>query len=292
MSWTHPILQITTKKWREGSWYRTTVLLKNLLVKLRFISPTFRVTCSKKIFEKHILWRFWAIFKDSCFSVRETRKFRYLTWFKKPSIIWIRNVMASRNDWSVEKVGGLLSEAEISNMVNLQLKMCEGSESWFMMSQSLNGWSTYLPDWVVNGGLNHVDLAISGQIIISHQPRFPWKKGVFQSSATFLGAQVVWGRYTLSINTPAPVSVLVCVAQISKPQKWRCYTHRELTAKRTLPFCGKVLYIPGGAGFFPLKIGFKYISFLALLKANIPRSEGNYIAAIGARYYIPTNGRR
>ena len=37
----------------------------------------------------------------------------------------------------------------------------------------------------------------SGQIIIFHQPGFPWNKGDFPSLATFWG-EVVWGRYNLT----------------------------------------------------------------------------------------------
>ncbi len=38
---------------------------------------------------------------------------------------------------------------------------------------------------------------ISGQIIIFHQPRFPWNKGMSLLNHHF-GAQVVWGRYNLT----------------------------------------------------------------------------------------------
>ena len=38
----------------------------------------------------------------------------------------------------------------------------------------------------------------SGQLIIFHQPRFFWNKGISLPKSYLLGAQVVWGRYTLT----------------------------------------------------------------------------------------------
>ncbi len=38
----------------------------------------------------------------------------------------------------------------------------------------------------------------SGQIIMFHQPRFPWNKGISLPKRYLLGAQVVWGRYNLT----------------------------------------------------------------------------------------------
>ena len=37
----------------------------------------------------------------------------------------------------------------------------------------------------------------SGQILIFHQPRFPWNNGISLPTCYLLGAQVVWGRYIL-----------------------------------------------------------------------------------------------
>ncbi len=38
----------------------------------------------------------------------------------------------------------------------------------------------------------------SGHIIIFHQPKFPWNKGMSLPKRYLLGAQVVWGRYNLT----------------------------------------------------------------------------------------------
>ena len=37
----------------------------------------------------------------------------------------------------------------------------------------------------------------SGQIIIFHQPRFPWNKGISRTKPT-IWSEVVWGRYNLT----------------------------------------------------------------------------------------------
>ncbi len=43
----------------------------------------------------------------------------------------------------------------------------------------------------------------SGQIIIFHQPRFPWNsRGFPLQKATFWGKSVVWGRYNLTNEIP------------------------------------------------------------------------------------------
>ena len=60
---------------------------------------------------------------------------------------------------------------------------------------------------VVKLWVNIVNLILlSGQIIIFHQPRFPWNKGISLTKTTIWG-EVVWGRYNLTrpmgmINTP------------------------------------------------------------------------------------------
>ena len=61
----------------------------------------------------------------------------------------------------------------------------------------------------------------SSQIIIFHQPRFHWNKGIFLPKRYLLGAQVVWGRYNLTRI------MVVFTAQIgpgrrleSKPLSW------------------------------------------------------------------------
>ena len=69
---------------------------------------------------------------------------------------------------------------------------------WFGMEHVKQiRYSTPFDPWMVWS--NHATCLVhqSGQIIIFHQPRFPWLFGDFPYSTTFWG-EVVWGRYNLT----------------------------------------------------------------------------------------------
>ena len=77
----------------------------------------------------------------------------------------------------------------------------------------------------------------SGQIIIFHQPRFPWNKG-FPLLNHHLGAQVVWGRYNLT----RPITWFSHGGKGgAQPfQSWSLspnsmFCHKEVSARRRFP---------------------------------------------------------
>lgn len=161
LSWTHPTLS-------RGLDFQPLFLLKNLLVEVRFISPTFRVKCSKKIFEKQILRRFCAapfsktaIFSlgnsqislpDTVFNGTFHHTFKGSTQesgmfhrFKK----WL---VSGQGWWFTIRGRNLLSKLTTQIVWRI----------WVMIHDvPITEWMVYLPTcfWVVHGGLNHVDLA-------------------------------------------------------------------------------------------------------------------------------------
>lgn len=161
LSWTHPTLS-------RGLDFQPLFLLKNLLVEVRFISPTFRVKCSKKTFEKQILRRFCAapfsktaIFSlgnsqislpDTVFNGTFHHTFKGSTQesgmfhrFKK----WL---VSGQGWWFTIRGRNLLSKLTTQIVWRI----------WVMIHDvPITEWMVYLPTcfWVVHGGLNHVDLA-------------------------------------------------------------------------------------------------------------------------------------
>ena len=98
----------------------------------------------------------------------------------------------------------------------------------------------------------HKPLNASGQIIMFHQPRFPWNKMGFPSSATFW-VEVVWGRNNLT-KCICHMSVFLVILVFSRPWPllhlasahgsywdiWKTYERTLSPGKRTLQWfaCG------------------------------------------------------
>ena len=56
-----------------------------------------------------------------------------------------------------------------------------------------------------------MNIIISGQIIVFHQPRFPWNKRISRTKPT-IWSEVVWGRYNLTKYWPDNIYLFICSA--------------------------------------------------------------------------------
>ena len=77
----------------------------------------------------------------------------------------------------------------------------DGIQSWLQVSRCTGPgmrWDFFfIIFWGWHVGKSGVWAHLSGQIMICHQPRFPWNKGISLPKSYLLGAQVVSGRYNL-----------------------------------------------------------------------------------------------
>ena len=79
--------------------------------------------------------------------------------------------------------------------INKQMSRCDDWSSWSCSPDFLQKRSKTDPIYLAKL-LSFQNLNKSGQMIIFHQPRFPWNKGsrISLQNATFWGKSVVWGR--------------------------------------------------------------------------------------------------
>ena len=100
---------------------------------------------------------------------------------------------------------GDIETSPVFKMYNFGLRCAysmNSSSIWFMVYP----WRAMIFFWSKSGpttessGINLKKLVndISGQIIIFHQPRFPWNDGNSCPQLPFRGKSVVWGRYNLT----------------------------------------------------------------------------------------------